>query len=338
MKQLWPDFRNKNPFPRVGKALCCAQLQIRGGQILRHNHILPTLIFAASLALASGDGIAAPLNVNPPAAQSKNEEGDMTRDADVIVPHRAIYNLSLASAKNGSNVKGVSGKMRFDWNDTCDGWTVQQHMQLHFNLGENGDSTVTSSEITWESKSGDQYNFNIRRLTDGKETEVYRGKASLSPDGGSVTYTLPEGKTEKLPAGSLFPSAHTRLLLQKAAAGEKFFVRHVFDGSDEEGSNDVSAFISQQSRDGDGDLTEALKGNPLLRSTEWPIRLAYFKQTGETGETGESDFEMNLHLLANGVAKSIRIDYNDFSVKGTLAALEPLPKHECSGYKPMEPE
>lgn len=294
------------------------------------RHHLTCLTLVALLALAAGHISAAPLNVASPPISHRDADEDQATHTLGVVPHRAIYDLSLASAKNGSNVKGVSGKMRFEWNDMCDGWTVQQHMQLHFNLGESGDSTVTSSEITWESKNGDQYNFNIRRVTDGRETEVYRGKATLGPEGGSVVYSVPEGKTEKLPAGSLFPSSHTLLLLQKAQSGEKFFVRHVFDGSDEEGANDVSAFISPQIETTvETDLSGALKDNALLRATEWPIRLAYFKQTGETGETGESDFEMNLHILGNGVAKSVRIDYEDFSVKGTLSALEPLPRHGC---------
>lgn len=273
------------------------------------------------------------MNVNPPHSRAAESESTPreTTDNVTIIPHRAIYNLSLASTKNGSSVKGVSGKMMFEWNDACDGWTVQQHMHLHFNLGENGESSVASTEITWESKEGDKFNFNIRRVTDGKETEKYQGKAALGPQGGSVTYSVPEGKTETLPAGSLFPSAHTRLLLQKAQSGEKFFVRHVFDGSDEEGSNDVSAFISPSPTESqNAELPASLKDNNLLNAQEWPIRLAYFKQTGETGETGESDFEMNLNLLSNGVAKAIRIDYNDFSVQGTLAALEPLPKHDCN--------
>lgn len=290
------------------------------------------LTFAGILITAAAPTCAAPLNVNPPPSVATEEMAPVEAASNVaIIPHRAIYSLSLASAKNGSNVKGVSGKMMFEWDDACDGWTVQQHMHLHFNLGENGESSVTSTEITWESKEGDKYNFNIRRVTDGKETEQYRGKATLGPKGGTVTYSVPEGRTDALPAGSLFPSAHTRLLLQKAQSGEKFFVRHVFDGSDEEGANDVSAFISSITPDETprAEVPASLKENSLLDAKEWPIRLAYFKQTGETGETGESDFEMNLNLLSNGVAKSIRIDYSDFSVQGTLAALEPLQKHDC---------
>ncbi|MER2520251.1 MAG: cell envelope integrity EipB family protein [Bdellovibrionales bacterium] len=299
------------------------------------RHPLVMLAFMGTLLTPAAENHAAPLNVTPPqTTASENDEPQAPLRDNMglsIVPHRAIYNLSLASAKNGSNVKGVSGKMMFDWNDTCDGWTVQQHMQLHFNLGENGESTVVSSEITWESKEGDKYNFNIRRITDGKETEKFRGKATLGPDGGTVAYSVPEGKTDKLPAGSLFPSAHTRMLLQKAASGEKFFMRQVFDGSDEEGTNGVSAYISPPIAEHQKtELPTSLKNNRLLQATEWPIRLAYFKETGETGESGESDFEMNLNLLSNGVAKSIRIDYNDFSVQGTLAALEPLPKHDCA--------
>lgn len=61
---------------------------------------------------------------------------------------------------------------------------------------------------------------------------------------GQANYVLPKDwGDKKLPEGSLFPTAHTVLIIQKAQAGEKMFLRPVFDGSDEAGIADVSAFI-----------------------------------------------------------------------------------------------
>ena len=52
--------------------------------------------------------------------------------------------------------------------------------KLHFTYADGDESDVTSTEVTWELKDGKRYNFNIRRITDGKETESYRGKATLT--------------------------------------------------------------------------------------------------------------------------------------------------------------
>jgi hypothetical protein len=261
----------------------------------------------------------------PSAAAAQPEQIGSTKIA--ITPHRAIYDMSLTSVKNGSNIAGVSGHMLFEWADVCDGWAIQQHLKLHFSYAEGDESDVTSTEVTWESKDGKRYSYNVRRVTDGKETENYRGKATLEDKGGEVTYTVPEGKTAKLPPGSLFPTAHTETILQKALAGERFFTRRVFDGSDDVGSNDVSVFIDPPKAH--WLTTEAdpkLKQNPLLDETAWPVRMAFFKIDTETGEP---DYEMDLTLLANGVARSMRIDYGDFSVTGNLSAIEPLPAPHC---------
>lgn len=244
-----------------------------------------------------------------------------------ITPHRAIYDMSLTSVKNGSNISTVSGRMLFEWADVCDGWAVQQHLRLHFNYAEGDESDVTSTELTWESKDGTAYNFNVRRLTNGKETEVYRGKASLSAKGGTVTYSEPVGKTTKLPPGTLFPSAHTMLILQKANAGDKFFSRRVFDGSDEVGSDDVSAFIYPQDiKWQSADMGSKLRNNPLLSQPSWPVRMAFFKLDSETGEP---DYEMNLNLLNNGIARTMQIDYGDFTVSGKLINIEAMPHSGC---------
>ena len=244
-----------------------------------------------------------------------------------FAPHRAIYDMSLASVKNGSNITGVSGRMLFEWADVCDGWAVQQHLRLHFNYAEGDDSDVTSTEVTWEAKDGKRYNFNIRRVSDGKETEHFVGKAETKADGGLATYSVPEGKTEKLIPGTLFPSAHTALILQKAETGDKLFTRRVFDGSDTDGASDVSVFINAPNAHWqEAELDPKLKSNPLLNQTSWPIRLAFFKPDTETGEP---DYEMNLNLLSNGIARTMQIDYGDFSVIGVLSDIEALPAPGC---------
>ena len=245
-----------------------------------------------------------------------------------IAPHRAVYKMALASAKNGSNVSDVTGRMTFEWRDVCDGWAIQQRLQLHFGYTDGEDQNLVSTELTWESKDGKNYAFNIRRTTDGQETEAYRGKAVQNSDGTALaTYSVPEGQTKKLPAGTLFPSAHTKLILQEAARGEKFFSRHVFDGSDEDGSSDISAFILPARPIGqDPELRVKGKKNPLLTDAAWPVHLAFFKIGTETGEP---DYEMDMTLLPNGVAQHMKIDYGDFAVTGNLEEAQALQPQNC---------
>jgi hypothetical protein len=252
----------------------------------------------------------------------------LPQDGIVIQPHRAIYNMSLGSAKNGSNVSGVTGTMLFEWADSCDGWAVQQHMQLNFSYSEGNEAKINSTSLSWEAKDGSRYNFNVRRTTDGQETEVYRGKASLQDKAGRGFYSVPKDKEIKLEAGTVFPSFHTRMILENAAAGDKFFNRTVFDGSDEEGMAEISAFIGKRIEpNNDTEMNPELKKNPLLSAPGWPVRLAFFRP-GSTNST--PDYEMDLTLLTNGVAKAMHIDYGDFTITGVLAKLEALPPITCA--------
>ena len=273
--------------------------------------------------------------VSPAMAGMAAPETSSTPQADappakiVFSPHRAIYTMALSSVKNGSNVVDVSGRMMFEWTDVCDGWAIQQHLKLHFSYGENIESDVTSTQLSWEAKDASAYTFNMKRTTDGKDTESYRGRAAMKPTAGHATYTLPAPKNIDLPATTLFPSAHTLMILQKAMAGERFFSRRVFDGTDEDGSNDVSVFIDTPQAhaiDMMPNATPALRQQTLLNQPVWPVRMAFFKLTSETGEP---DYEMDMNLLANGIVQSMKIDYGDFSVTGTLNALEPLPAPHC---------
>jgi hypothetical protein len=274
--------------------------------------------------LAATCAFAQPGEVGAPADHAKT-----TPVAHVsITPHRAIYDMSLASVKNGSNVAGVSGKMLFEWSDVCDGWAVQQHLTLHFSYSDETVSNITSTELTWESKDGKKYNFNIHRATDNKEDETYRGKATLNADGGIVSYTTPDGKKSTLPADAMFPSAHTQMILQHAAENDHFFTKRVFDGTDEQGSNDVSVFIDAPQAHWleTSGMDATLKTNSLLNQSAWPVRMAFFKVDSETGEP---DYEMDLMLLNNGIARQMRIDYGDFSVLGTLTNVEAMPIPHC---------
>lgn len=262
-----------------------------------------------------------------PTTDPKPTTPDVTATKVEIKPHRAIYKMSLANIKNGSNVSDVNGKMLFEWADNCDGWAVQQHMQLHFSYAEGDETNINSTSLSWESKDGAQYNFNVKRLTNGEETEAYRGRANLQDKAGRGVYSVPKDKQVTLDANTVFPSFHTRLILENAVTGNHLFSRRVFDGSDEAGLSDISAFIGKKMEANAGtEMNPALKDNPLLAVPSWPVRLAFFKPDSETGE---SDYEMDLTLLANGVARNMLIDYGDFSLSGVLSSLEALPPSSC---------
>ena len=141
-----------------------------------------------------------------------------------IAPHRALYSMTLGSARNDSGVVDARGTMDYEWGETCDGWTIEQRYRLKMRYGETPDVDIVSSFVTWESKDGLRYRFNQRQSRNGELDQDIRGEAKLDGPGkgGGVEFIKPKPQTLKLDPGVLFPSAHTILLIDKAHEGENF--------------------------------------------------------------------------------------------------------------------
>jgi hypothetical protein len=245
-----------------------------------------------------------------------------------ISPHRALYTLNLASTKSSSSVIGATGAMVYEWGETCDGWTVQQRFRLRLEYSEQDNVEVSSTLVTWEAKDGLRYRFNERRLRNGELDEEIKGEAKLDgPErGGSAEFSKPEAADLSLPAGSLFPTAHTVLLIQRALAGDQFVARKVFDGATVENAGQITAVIGPELKPGDKLNGEKLPKSPLLNRPSWRMRLAFFP-AGSKQE--QPDYELGMRLLDNGVSQDMTLDYGDYVIRALLDDIEALPRPSC---------
>jgi len=238
-----------------------------------------------------------------------------------IAPHNAVYKLSLKNARASSQVAGVDGLMSFSWKDACTGWTVEQRFDVTFTYAEGEAVSFSTNYVTWESKSGDSYRFNVRKLINGEVDEDLKGEASLEGEaGGTVRFSQPEEKVLPLQAGTLFPTAHTVRLIAMAEEGEPFFSAPVFDGSEFAGAAPVSAVIGARQKP-PTDADQALR-----RAPGWPVHMAFFPADPMEALP---EYETAMTLLANGVVRGMVIDYGDFQVDVTLEKLEGAPAPRC---------
>jgi hypothetical protein len=241
-----------------------------------------------------------------------------------IAPHRALYSMTLGSVRNDSEVADARGAMVYQWGDTCDGWTIEQHYRLKLRYSGAGDTDVVSRFITWESKDGLRYRFSEKETRNGTVAEEISGEARLDGPGkgGVVRFSKPRPETIELAPGVLFPSAHTILLIDRARAGAAFVSRQVFDGSAEENAVQVSAFIAAKLT---ADPTSA-KLDPLLERPGWRVRLAFFPADAKADVP---DYELGMLLLDNGVSRDMVIDYGDYTIRAKLDDIEALAKPGC---------
>lgn len=239
-----------------------------------------------------------------------------------IAPHRAIYELDLASARMGSQVSDVGGQMLFIWEDSCDGWTVEQRYRTSYVFSEGGQLEQRMSYATWESKDGQDFNFSVRNVTGDMADEEVRGVARIVGDGsGTAEFRTPKGHEEQLPSGTLFPTAHTLRMLEEAEAGQHFFISMLFDGTELDGLNEISAVIGERQP-----ASASNSDNVLLQRPSWPVNLAFFSIADGSSEP---TYEMSVTLYDNGIVDGMLIDYGDFVVSATLLELEAVEPPDC---------
>ena len=239
--------------------------------------------------------------------------------------HRASYVLSLKSAKSGSGIADVSGRMVFEIVDACDGWTVNQKLELRILSNESPELVTETSYTSWESKDGLKFRFDSRTTRNGALAEQFRGSAELVDlkKGGEATYTVPEARKLALPPGTLFPTAHTEAIIERAEAGETFDYRTLFDGSSGDSPFGVSAVMRPAEGDDRADDPILAK---LATPKSWRVKLAFFPQASKEADP---DYEIAVRLYQNGVVRDMVMEYSNFSLKAVLDKAEALAKPKC---------
>jgi hypothetical protein len=246
----------------------------------------------------------------------------------VLVPHRATSDMKLSVARANSGIVEVNGRMVLETVDSCDGWEVKQRIKLTF-LRNDGEEFETDSNFSsYETKDGLALRFSVRNAQNDEVDEELRGQADLAAPGGKgrASFSLPEARSFELPAGTLFPTTHLALIIKHARDGDKSVSYKVFDGARLDGAFQVNAVIGRPPRPTPG--APPMRGDlGLLRNQQaWGVRFAFFA-TGDQG--AQPEYELALDLLANGIARSMLLDYGDFAVDARLIQLQALPRPKC---------
>ncbi len=252
-------------------------------------------------------GLAAILLLAAPPAQAAD-----------MAAHRALYQLKLASSRG--DVTGATGTMGYEVVDACDGWAVRQRLQMTVTNQDGQDIEMVSDYSTWEAKDGRALRFHMKQTTDGAVTSQTDGDASLKAEGGpgEARYTAPKEKTEALPAGTLFPMAHTEAILAAARAGKRFLALPLFDGTSENGAQDSSIVILGW-HEPEKSTYPALSGLPFTR-----VHIAFFDRGRGTTTP---DYEVGMKYWDNGVGDDLQMDFGDFVMSGRMTEFTLSPRH-----------
>lgn len=243
-----------------------------------------------------------------------------------LVPHRAVYDISLKSAEERSGIDGAQGRMVIEFlGSGCEGWTINFRMINQFFLSGGKSRVLDSRSSMWESGGNDQLRYVQSQYVDSRLQEEKELKAQVKDGqaGGAITKPAPEAFT--LPDGVIFPVNHQLKLVQAAMDGKTRDEALLYDGSD--GANPAIAitFIGTEkppAEEASGGKFAGVGGQP-----SWPVTISYYKPNKQEQET--PDYQINMRLYQNGISGDMTLNYSDFSLNASLADLEVFDQAEC---------
>jgi len=240
----------------------------------------------------------------------------------VLVPHRAVYEMSLATSRGGSGVTAVTGRMVYDLTGSaCEGYT--QSMRFVTQMVNQGGTTILTDlrSTSWEEGSGKRFRFNSSQFRDEKATEVTAGDAARANASGDVKVELtkPAKKDLSLSSRVYFPVQHSIALLKAAGAGKSMFRADLYDGSEkgEKVYDTVSVVGRLRPAGANRALPPVKSAEPLDQVAAWPVAIGYFEPKSDK-QDAVPVYELSFLFFANGVSRKLYIDYGEFAINGVL--------------------
>lgn len=246
--------------------------------------------------------------------------------ASGLVPHRAVYAMSMVESREGSDISAVSGRLVLEWSGSaCEGYVTSQRIVNRMG-SKQGSGFVSDFRVnSWEAADGSDFTFSMIHYVDGTTVEEIEGRAVRDRGRASVAFTSPEERTLDLPAGVVFPTEQVQRMLAAAVEGRRVLSTEVFDGSETDHHFATTTFFGPGAEGGpEGD--EATPGAALDALSYWPVQVSYFDPRSASGLP---DYEVSFRFYSNGVSTGLIMDYGDLVIAADLIELDLLPVPDC---------
>jgi hypothetical protein len=252
---------------------------------------------------------------------------DIPKDLPIIlVPHRAIYDLSLSETRGNSQVASVRGRILYDFGgNACGGYSLEFRQVSELDSGEGKVSTSDLRSTTWEDAASKSFKFHSENYVDENLTETVDGHAEHSATTTTVSLSKPAEKKVDFDPAVVFPTEHMVRAIAGGRAGKSILDFPVYDGS-ESGDKvfDTLSVIGRKIGPNERNHDDAAANEPKLANVpRWPVTISYF-DNAKNKETSEQTpaYAISFELYENGISRALSLDYNDFVVTGKLTSLE----------------
>src|SRR5271154_3822262 len=243
-----------------------------------------------------------------------------------LIPHRAIYDLSLGESRGNSQIASVTGRIVYDFDgNACEGYSLDFRQVSQLDTGEGRTSTSDLRSTTWEGADAKTFKFTSQNFVDESLVDSVDGHAEHDATKTAVDLEKPQQKSLDLDAGVVFPTEHMVRAIDAARAGKTILNFPVFDGS-ETGDKvfDTLTVIGRKIAPDERNHDDAAASEPKLAGVaRWPVTISYFEK-GNAEDSSEQTpvYAIGFELYENGVSRALTLDYNDFVVVGKLTSLQ----------------
>ncbi len=250
---------------------------------------------------------------------------------DGLLPHRAVYDLSLIKASDRSGIIGMNGRIVYEMTGSkCDGFSVRFRFMTEVQTTRKN-FTNDQRTTSFEGGDGRSFSFVNQSYLNGQLEQELRGRANRGEEKLSVKITKPETVNVELD-DAIFMTEHIGILIEAAQEQQSIVAAKLFDGSDKgDELVDTTAVIGKRR----AEITD-VEGEPdqvsqlFKEQSAWPISVSYFS-TAPSAEQGERlpIYQVSFIMHESGVSRDLKMLYDDYSLKGDLKQIEFLEKASC---------
>ena len=256
---------------------------------------------------------------------AQGEEASATAPI-TLVPHRAIYDLSLGTTRANSQLTGVRGRILYDFGGSaCQGYSLDFRQVSELDSGEGKVSTSDLRSTTWEGADAKSFKFTSQNFVDENLIDSVDGRAEREATKTAVALDKPQQKNLSLAAGVVFPTEHMVRVIKAARTGQAVLSFPVYDGSDTgDKVFDTLTVIGHEVKPDERGHDDAAAAEPKLAAVpRWPVTVSYFERgKTENGTEQTPAYAISFELYANGISRALALDYNNFVINGKLASLD----------------
>jgi hypothetical protein len=244
--------------------------------------------------------------------------------ATVLVPHRAVYDLTLTKTRGKRQISSVRGRILYDFNGSaCEGYALQFRQVSEIDSGEGKVALSDLQATTWEDGDAKTFRFNSKNTVNDRVVDSVDGNAERSTSEVEVKLNKPDEKKLDLTAKIVFPTEHMRRIIDAAKEGKTLLELPVYDGS-ENGEKTYSTLtvIGKEIPSDEKKPDDAAADKPALAQLRrWPVTISYFEQGAKSGEQLPV-YAIGFELYENGISRALSLDYGDFVVSGIMSQLD----------------